>query len=206
MMSVLSRFEHVVDDPEREARVLGSAGRPTYQTRLRLLDEEGLEVAPGEAGEIVVQCANVMSGYLNNADATDATLRDGWLYTGDVGEVDEDGYLTIVDRKKDMVISGGFNVYPREIEDVLHEYPAVQGVAVVGAPHEKWGEVVVAVIVLREGEQADENAIIQYVKDRKGSLVAPKIVLFWESIPLTNLGKLDKKVIRARVRESLAPA
>ncbi len=206
MMSVLSRFEHVVDDPEREARVLGSAGRPTYQTRLRLLDEEGLEVAPGEAGEIVVQCANVMSGYLNNADATDATLRDGWLYTGDVGEVDEDGYLTIVDRKKDMVIRGGFNVYPREIEEVLHEYPAVQGVAVVGAPHEKWGEVVVAVIVLREGEQADENAIIQYVKDRKGSLVAPKIVLFWESIPLTNLGKLDKKVIRARVRESLAPA
>jgi fatty-acyl-CoA synthase len=201
MMSVLSRFEHVVDDPERETRILGSAGRPTYQTRLRLLDDDGAEAEAGAAGEIVVQCANVMSGYLNNPDATAATIRDGWLYTGDVGEIDKDGYLTIVDRKKDMVISGGFNIYPREIEDVLHEHPAVQGVAVVGAPHEKWGEVVVAVVALRDGAQADESELIRYVKERKGSLVAPKIVLLWDEIPLTNLGKLDKKVIREQVSQ-----
>jgi acyl-CoA synthetase (AMP-forming)/AMP-acid ligase II len=201
MMSVLSRFEHVVDDPERETRILGSAGRPTYQTRLRLLDDDGADAEAGAAGEIVVQCANVMSGYLNNPDATAATIRDGWLYTGDVGEIDKDGYLTIVDRKKDMVISGGFNIYPREIEDVLHEHPAVQGVAVVGAPHEKWGEVVVAVVALRDGAQADESELIRYVKERKGSLVAPKIVLLWDEIPLTNLGKLDKKVIREQVSQ-----
>ena len=198
MMSVLKREEHVVSDPEREMKILASAGRPTFHTRLRLVDDDGQDVATGEAGEIVVQCANMMSGYLKNPEATADTIRDGWIYTGDIGELDEEGFLYIVDRKKDMIVSGGFNIYPREIEDVLHEHAAVQGVAVVGMPHDKWGEEVCAIVQLHQGASVTQAELIQFVKDRKGSMMAPKRVEFWDQIPLTNLGKLDKKAIRAK--------
>jgi len=198
MMSVLKREEHVVADPDREMKVLASAGRPTFHTRLRLIDDDGQDVAAGEAGEIIVQCANVMSGYLKNPEATAETIRDGWLYTGDIGELDEDGYLYIVDRKKDMIVSGGFNIYPREIEDILHEHEAVQSVAVVGVPHEKWGEEVCAIVQLHGNASVTEAELIQFVKDRKGSLIAPKRIEFWDQIPLTNLGKLNKKAIRIK--------
>ena len=200
-LTVLPREEHLAADPEREARIHSSAGRPTLHTELRLLDESGAEVAPGEPGEIVARCSNMMSGYLNNPAATAETIRDGWLHTGDVGVRDDQGFLYIVDRKKDMVISGGFNIYPREIEDVLHEHPAVRGVAVVGVPHEKWGEEVCAVVRRHDGAVADEAELIAFVKARKGSLVAPKRVLFWDDIPLTNLGKIDKKRIRSLLLE-----
>jgi acyl-CoA synthetase (AMP-forming)/AMP-acid ligase II len=203
-LTALSREEHVIDDPERERRVYASAGRATVHTELRLLDDEGQEVARGEPGEIVVRCTNMMSGYLNNPAATAETIRDGWLFTGDIGLQDDEGLLYIVDRKKDMVISGGFNIYPREIEDVLFEHPAVKGTAVVGVPHPKWGEEVVAVVCLHDGKAADEAELIAFVKQRKGSLVAPKRVLFWNGIPLTNLGKVDKKEIRARLEAAQA--
>jgi len=198
-LTALSREEHVVSDPEREKQIFSSAGRPTVHTELRLLDDDGNEVPRGEAGEIVVRCANMMSGYLNNPEATAETIRDGWLYTGDVAFQDEEGFIYIVDRKKDMVISGGFNIYPREIEDVLHEHEAVKGVAVVGVPHDKWGEEVCAVVQLHDQAAADEAELIAFVKERKGKLVAPKRVEFWDEIPLTNLGKIDKKEIRARL-------
>jgi len=194
--SALSREEHVIADPEREKQVFSSAGRQTIHTELRLLDDDGNEVSRGEAGEIVVRCSNMMSGYLNNPEATAETIRDGWLYTGDVALQDEEGFIYIVDRKKDMIISGGFNIYPREIEDVLHEHPAVKGVAVVGVAHDKWGEEVRAVVQLHDQAQADEAELIAFVKVRKGSLVSPKRVSFWAEIPLTNLGKIDKKEIR----------
>jgi acyl-CoA synthetase (AMP-forming)/AMP-acid ligase II len=198
-LTALSREEHVVEDPDREKKIYSSAGRPTIHTKLRLLDDGGGEVARGEAGEIVVRCANMMSGYLNNPEATADTIRDGWLYTGDIGVQDEEGFIYIVDRKKDMVISGGFNIYPREIEDVLFEHPAVKGAAVVGVPHEKWGEEVVAVVRLHDGAAAEPAELISFVKEHKGSLVAPKRVFFWDEIPLTNLGKVDKKLIRTRL-------
>lgn len=196
-MSVLPRAMHLNPDPVRERQIHSSAGRPTCHTRLKLMDDEGREVAQGECGEVVVQCANVMHGYYRNPEATSETIRDGWLYTGDVGYQDEQGFLYIVDRKKDLIISGGFNVYPREIEDVLIEHPAVRQAAVVGVPDAKWGEQVRAIVVLADNQEAEEEALIQYVKDKKGSLMAPKVVEFWNSIPLTNLGKVDKKAIRA---------
>jgi fatty-acyl-CoA synthase len=197
-LTSLPRELHVMDEPGRQAEVLSSAGIPTYATQIRLLDELGNDAAEGEPGEIVALAPNVMSGYLDNPEATAETLRDGWLYTGDIARRDAEGYLTIVDRKKDMIVSGGFNVFPREVEDVLFEHPAVAQAAVIGVPHERWGEEVKALVVLRQGQSATTRELIDYVKSRKGSLVAPKSVEFIESIPVTNLGKVDKKALRAR--------
>ena len=194
---VLQREDHVIDDPSRESAVLASAGRPTYPTVIRLVDDNGVEVATGEAGELVARAPNVMSGYLDNVEATAATIRDGWLFTGDVARRDEAGLFTIVDRKKDMIVSGGFNVFPREVEDVLFEHPAVKHAAVIGVPHEKWGEEVRAVVVVREGMEVTAQDLIDFVKASKGSLMAPKSIDFVDEIPLTNLGKIDKKRIRA---------
>ncbi len=194
--SVLPREDHIIDDPERERMVFSSAGRPTFHSEVRIIGDDGVDVEKGEPGEVVVRCANMMSGYFKNPEATAATLKDGWLFTGDIAKQDEEGFIYIVDRKKDMIISGGFNIYPREIEDVLFEHPAVKDTAVIGIPHEKWGEEVKAIVVLREENAASMDDLISFVKKRKGSLVAPKTVDFWDSIPLTNLGKVDKKSIR----------
>ncbi len=201
MLSVLPRQEHLIADPERERRVLGSCGRPTMTTQLRLLDVNGEESPPGEVGEIVVRCINMMDGYFKDPETTAETIRDGWLHTGDLARQDEEGFLYIVDRAKDMIISGGFNIFPREVEDVLFEHRAVKEAAVVGVPHQKWGEAVKAIVVLHEGQQATEEELIAFVKERRGKLLAPKSVEFWDSIPLTNLGKLDKKKIRSRFWE-----
>jgi fatty-acyl-CoA synthase len=197
-LTSLPRELHFPDDPARQAGILASAGIATALTQIRLLDDAGNEVPEGEPGEIVALAPNVMSGYLDNPEATAETLRDGWLHTGDIARRDPEGFLTIVDRKKDMVVSGGFNVYPREVEDVLFEHPAVARAAVIGVPHERWGEEVKALVVLREGQSATEAELIDYVKSRKGSLVAPKTVEFITGIPVTNLGKVDKKALRAR--------
>lgn len=149
-------------------------------------------------GEVIVRGNQVMEGYLKKPEVTAETLKGGWLHTGDVAKMDEEGFLYIVDRKKDMIVSGGFNIFPREIEDVLHEHPAVKDVSDIGIPHEKWGEEVKAVVVLHEDKRATDEELIKFVKDRKGSLVCPKTVDFWETIPLTNLGKHDKKAIREK--------
>jgi fatty-acyl-CoA synthase len=201
MFSALAREEHVVNDPEREREILSSAGRPTFHAEIKLLDDEGNEVKRGESGEVVVRCANIMTGYFKNPEATAETIKDGWLHTGDIAKQDKEGFLYIVDRKKDMIVSGGFNIFPREIEDVLFEHPAVKGAAVIGIPHEKWGEEVKAVVVLHEGKSVTDQELIKFVKERKGSLMAPKTVELWDGIPLTNLGKVDKKAMRAKFWE-----
>ena len=198
MISCLSRQEHVIADPEKRMRVYKSCGRPVMTADVRIIGEDGREVPRGESGDIVCRTINMMTGYLKKPEETAEALRDGWLWTGDVGKFDEEGYLYIVDRSKDMIVSGGFNIFPREIEDVLHEHPAVKSAAVIGVPHEKWGELVKAVVVLHEGKTATEEDLIRFVKDRKGSLVTPKSVEFWDAIPLTNLGKIDKKKMRER--------
>jgi fatty-acyl-CoA synthase len=203
MISALSREEHRVEDPKREKEILSSAGRPTFHAEVKLIADDGKEVKRGETGEVVVRCANMMSGYFKNPEATAETIKDGWLHTGDIAKQDEEGFLYIVDRKKDMIVSGGFNIFPREIEDVLFEHPAVKGAAVIGVPHPKWGEEVKAIVALHEGQSATEEELIQFVKDRKGSLITPKTVEFWDAIPVTNLGKLDKKVIRERYWKGL---
>lgn len=197
-MCALPRHAHVIDDPERRHQVFSSAGRPTLHTQLRLLDDSGNPVARGESGEVVVRLTNLMSGYYQNPEATAETIRDGWLYTGDIGFQDETGLLYIVDRKKDMIISGGFNIYPREVEDVLHQHPEVSMAAVFGAPHGKWGEEVRAAVVLNTNAKVDEQRLMEFVKAKKGSMMTPKKVIFVEQIPLTNLGKVDKKALRGQ--------
>jgi acyl-CoA synthetase (AMP-forming)/AMP-acid ligase II len=197
-ISALSREEHVIDDPERERRIFSSAGRPTFHAEVRIVGDDGKDVEKGQPGEIIVRCANMMHGYFKNPAATAETIKDGWLHTGDIAKQDDEGFLYIVDRKKDMVVSGGFNIFPREIEDILFEHESVKGAAVVGVPHDKWGEEVKAIVVLHEGKTATEDELIKFVKERKGSLMAPKSVEFWDHIPVTNLGKLDKKAIRAK--------
>jgi fatty-acyl-CoA synthase len=197
-LTSLPREAHVVADRAQEDIVLASAGRATFGTQIRLVDDDGREVPVGEPGELIARAANVMSGYLEDPQATAAALRDGWLYTGDVARMTADGLITIVDRSKDVIVTGGFNVYPREVEDALFGHPAVRQVAVVGAPHEKWGEEVRALVALHPGTAATAEELIAFVRERKGPLAAPKTIEFADAVPLTNLGKIDRKAIRAR--------
>jgi fatty-acyl-CoA synthase len=166
--------------------------------RVTILDAEGQPAPDGEPGEICIQGASVMDGYWKQPELTEAIFADGWLHTGDIGVRDEDGLFYIVDRLKDMIVSGGFNVFPREIEDVLSQHPAVSSAAVIGVPDDHWGEAVKALVVLRPGVAVEEAELIALVKDRKGHVYAPKSVEFVESLPLTPVGKADKKVLRAR--------
>jgi fatty-acyl-CoA synthase len=166
--------------------------------RVGLLDDNGDEVEQGQPGELCVRGTLVMKGYWNKPEETTQALEGDWLHTGDIAREDENGFLTIVDRKKDMIVSGGFNVFPREIEDVLSTHPAVAAVAVIGTPDEKWGEAVTAVIVPRPGAKLDIDELIALVKERKGPHHAPKSVEIVDSIPMSPLGKPDKKALRAR--------
>ena len=192
-VTVLHQHEHDPEHPER----LASCGTPCAGVLVRLLDEDGHEVPEGEVGEICVRGPLVMQGYWNKPDETAQAFRHGWLYTGDRARRDADGYLYIVDRSKDMIISGGFNVYPREVEDVLATHPAVSAAAVVGVPDAKWGEAVRALVVLRAGAAVAAEELIALVRERKGAVYAPKAIDFVATLPVTGLGKLDKKAIRA---------
>lgn len=196
-------------DEHDQAR-LGSCGRPSAFLRTKLAGPDGEPVAQGEPGEICVSGPLLAGGYLGLPEQTAETFSDGWLHTGDVAREDEDGFWFIVDRTKDMIVTGGFNVFPREVEDVVAEHPAVAQVGVIGVPDEKWGEAVTAVVVLRSdadrsdaatGRIADE--IQAAVKERKGGVQSPKRVVFADSLPLTALGKPDKKALRAQFWEGL---
>jgi fatty-acyl-CoA synthase len=157
----------------------------------------------GQPGEICVQGPSVMLGYFKQPDLTASTLRGGWLRTGDMAVRDDDGYFTIVDRKKDMIVSGGFNVFPREIEDVLSAHPSVSAVAVIGVPDEKWGEAVKALVVARPGADVDAEELVALVREKKGPVYVPKSVDVVDALPLTPVGKADKKALRARYWEGL---
>jgi fatty-acyl-CoA synthase len=158
----------------------------------------GVEAPVGEVGEICIRGASVMDGYWKQPDLTAEALRGGWLHTGDMATRDEDGFLTIVDRKKDMIVSGGFNVFPREVEDVLSSMPGVAMCAVIGVPDAHWGEAVKAVVVPKPGADVTAEALIALVRQRKGPVYAPKSVAFADMIPLTAVGKADKKALRAQ--------
>jgi fatty-acyl-CoA synthase len=190
------------DHDPGDLRRLASCGRPTPWLRVELLDAQNRPVADGEPGEICVQGPLVFAGYRDNAELTAQTWAGGWHHTGDVAVRDPDGFLRIVDRTKDMIITGGFNVYPREIEDILSEHPAVAQVAVIGVPHPKWGEAIKAVVVLRPGQAAEPEELIALVAARKGSFQAPKTVRFVETIPQTPVGKPDKKALRAQYAQA----
>ena len=193
-ITVLTKRDHVRarENPD----LLRSCGRPVAIVDVRCADDALASVPDGEPGEIVVRGPNVTPGYINKPEETAAALRDGWLCTGDIGIRDEHGYFYIVDRKKDMIVSGGFNVYPKEVEQTLFAHPAVRDVCVVGVPDEKWGEAVKAVVVVDRDAATSGAELIEFVKTRKGSVLAPKSVDFVESIPLSSLGKHDKKALR----------
>ncbi|GLC97131.1 acyl-CoA synthetase [Cupriavidus sp. TA19] len=176
---------------------LASAGRPSPLMRVCLLDAEGVEVPAGERGEVCVRGPLLMSGYLNNPTETASALKGGWLHTGDIAYKDVDGLYYIVDRKKDMIISGGFNVYPKEIEDAICAHPSVASAAVIGVPDEKWGELVMAYVQLKDGCQLSEEEIAATVREAKGAVATPKRVQFIDALPLTALGKIDKKALRS---------
>ena len=180
------------DHPER----LASCGRASYSVRVELMDDEGKILGEGEVGEIVARGGIVGGGYFELPEATAEAWEHGWHHTGDVGKRDKDGFFYIVDRKKDMIVSGGFNVYSAEVEAAAMELAEVEECAVIGVPHEKWGEQVTAVVVLAPGAHVAVDEIIAHCKARLGSVKAPKKVYFRDSIPRTPVGKVDKKALR----------
>jgi long-chain acyl-CoA synthetase len=184
----------------------GSVGVPIPGTEIEIRDGEGHVLEAGEIGEICVRSPGVMQGYWHSPDATAEAVEDGWLHTGDVGRLDEDGYLYIVDRKKDLIIRGGFNVYPRDVEDVLVEHPAVQMAAVVGRPSERHGEEVVAFVSLTEGADVAPDELIEWARGRIGGYKYPREVHVIDAIPVTAVGKVDRKTLRGRVAEPVADA
>jgi len=179
----------------------GSCGRPNLLSIVEIMDDEGNILPPGERGEIVVRGPLVMQGYYKNPEATAEVSKFGWHHTGDIGVRDEDGWFYVVDRKKDMIISGGFNIYPAEVEDAILAHPAVAQCAVIGIPHEKWGEEVIAFVEMREGEEFDAGAVIAFAKDRIGPIKAPKRVERVEALPRTNAGKISRAELRKRFWE-----
>jgi len=193
--TVLRKDEH---DPVRRPDLLTSCGRPISGTEIELLNDTGEPVADGTVGELCMQASFVMEKYWNQPELTDGTLRGGWLHTGDLAVRDDQGHLHLVDRQKDLIISGAFNIYPREIEDILADGPNVSAVAVIGVPDDKWGEAVTAFIVARPGTEVDTNLLRLTVRDRKGAYQAPKQIHLVDSLPTTPLGKIDKKTLRAR--------
>jgi acyl-CoA synthetase (AMP-forming)/AMP-acid ligase II len=177
---------------------LASCGKPTRSVRIALLDEQGNQVPLGEPGEICVRGPLVSQGYFERPDATAEARRFGWHHTGDVGRLDKDGYLYIVDRRKDMIVTGGFNVFCAEVEAVVMELPGVRECAVIGVPDNKWGEAVKAVVALSSGATLEPGAILAHAKARLGGVKAPKSVDFVDAIPRTPAGKVDKKQLRAK--------
>ncbi len=193
-ITYLSRADHDLEHPER----LRSCGRVIFGNQVRLLDKDLHEVAPGEVGELCVRGPLVMEGYLNRPEENEKVFAGGWLHTGDMARMDSEGYLYLVDRAKDMIISGGFNVYPSEVENCLAQHPAIALSAVIGIPDLKWGEAVVAVVMIQPGAVVEKEEIMAYVVQEKGVVNAPKQVFFVQDLPLTALGKIDKKALRGQ--------
>jgi len=183
-------------DSESAIEKVGSCGRPFFHTEVRVVDDDGRDLAAGEKGEVLLRAPNMMKGYLNRPEETAAALKDGWLHTGDIAKMDADGFLYILDRKKDMIISGGENIYPAEIEDALLNHPKVADVGVIGFPHEKWGEAVKAIVVVQEGQTLTEAELIEWCQGKIGRFKIPKSVVITEAIPRTPTGKILKTELR----------
>ncbi len=197
ILTVLGVEDHIaaLEKPEHENRLL-SCGRPTVTTSLAIVDETGAELPPGEIGEIIASTSQMMTGYWQEPELTAETIKDGWIYTRDMGYIDREGVLFLVDRKSDMIISGGFNIYPREVEEVLYRHPAVLEAAVVGVPHEKWVEAVKAFVVLKAGHSATEEELIEFSKRYLASYKKPHSVEFRDSLPKSAVGKVVRRLLR----------
>jgi long-chain acyl-CoA synthetase len=184
-----------------EERKFLSVGQPVWGVEMRIFDEQDNELPPGRenVGEIVIRGHNVMKGYFKKPEATAETMRSGWFHSGDMGYVDEDGYFFIVDRKKELIIRGGFNVYPREIEEVLYGHPGVAAAAVIGVPDDRLGEEVKAVVQLKAGESATVEELIGYCKERVAAYKYPRSIEFLDQLPIGPTGKILKKELKAQL-------
>jgi fatty-acyl-CoA synthase len=191
-LTMMRKSEH---DFLKQERLL-SCGRPPAGMQTEILNEDNLPVPVGEIAEVCARGPSVMSGYWKQPETTQQTLNNGWLRTGDLGRKDEEGFIYLVDRTKDVIISGGFNIYPKEVENVLQSHPAVSNSAVIGAPDEKWGERVVAFVVWKSGKTGTRDDLVELVRDEKGPIQAPKEIHFVNELPLTSLGKIDKQALR----------
>jgi acyl-CoA synthetase (AMP-forming)/AMP-acid ligase II len=199
MISMLPPSEHFRADGSVARERLSSAGRPAPLVTVAIMAEDGTLLPPGERGEIVVRSSLVMAGYYKNPAATAEASRHGWHHTGDIGYLDDDNYLFIVDRAKDMIIAGGFNVYSAEVEQALMAHPAVRDCGVVGLPDEKWGERVVAVVQPQADAELSEAELVAFAKERIGSVKAPKQVYVWPDLPRSTVRKVLKTTIRKRL-------
>jgi acyl-CoA synthetase (AMP-forming)/AMP-acid ligase II len=197
-ISYLPKEEHLLEGTDEQMKRLTSAGIPRTDVEVKIFDDHDSELPPGKMGEIVVKGEVVMKGYWRNLQATSETLRGGWLHTGDLGVMDEKGYVYILDRAKDMIISGGENIYSREIEDVILLHPAVHEVAVIGVPDETWGEAIKAIVALKEGQKATKEDIINFCKEHLASFKKPKSVEFIDAIPKNPYGKVLKRELREK--------
>jgi acyl-CoA synthetase (AMP-forming)/AMP-acid ligase II len=199
IITILHPEDHILEGSERQLKKLASAGRPVLNYEIKIIDEQGKDVLVGEVGEIIGRSEAMMKRYWRLPKESREKLKDGWLHTGDLGKLDEDGYVYIVDRKNDMIISGGVNIYPREVEEVLYQYPSVLEASVIGVPHEYWGEAVKAVIVLKEGATVSEEEIIEFCGEHLAGYKKPKSVEFWKELPKSPQGKILKKSIREHI-------
>ncbi|WP_458187959.1 AMP-binding protein [Haladaptatus sp. NG-WS-4] len=199
LITTMGRHEHVVAAEDGHTERLQSAGQPCLLTDVRIVDPDTDETLPrGEPGEVTVSAPYAFEGYHKREDETARTLRDGWVHTGDIGRIDEHGYLYLLDRKQDVIISGGMNVYSQEVEDVLGEHPLVQDVIVFGVPDDEWGEAVYAVVVPIDTGAVTERELVEHVGDHLAAYKKPKIVEFATDLPTTAVGKLDKNAARRR--------
>jgi long-chain acyl-CoA synthetase len=196
LATVLRPEDHVLEGSELQLAKLASAGKPVLNYEVRIVDKQGKDVRVGEVGELIVRSESMTIGYWRLPEETAKIIKDGWLFTGDFGRFDADGYIYIVDRKNDMIISGGKNIYPREIEEVLYEHDAVLETAVIGVPDDHWGESVRALVVLKPGKKATEEDLIAFCKEHLASYKKPRWVEFRDELPKNPTGKILKRLIR----------
>jgi long-chain acyl-CoA synthetase len=195
-ISMLAVEDHFLEGDK--SKYLSSAGKPSLCSRVKIVDEHDNNLAPDEIGEICVRGEHIMMGYWKNPELTAKVLKGGWYHTGDMGFMDKDGYIYMTDRKADMIISGGENIYPKEVEDVIYTHPAVRECTVVSSPSEGWGEIVRAVVVLKPGMSATEQEVIDHCKTTLAGYKCPKAVSFWDDLPKTIVGKIMKKEIKQK--------
>jgi acyl-CoA synthetase (AMP-forming)/AMP-acid ligase II len=196
LLTLLSKEDHILDGSEQTLRKIRSVGREVTSVRVAIMDENNTILPSNTEGEIVVQSEQNMRGYLQDSEATAKALRGGWLHTRDMGYIDEEGYIYLLDRKEDMIISGGFNVYPREVEDALLSHPAVLEAAVFGMPDDIWGEAVKAVVSLKPGMVANEEELITHCKENLASFKKPKSIDFRSELPKSSYGKILRRKLR----------
>jgi long-chain acyl-CoA synthetase len=196
LLTILSTKDHVINGTEQDEKRLTSCGKNIVGVEVRVVDGKGNDVLPGQVGEVIARGPNIMKGYWKLREETNAVLRDGWYYSGDMATVDEEQFIYIVDRKKDMIITGGENVYSVEVENVIYTHPDVIEAAVIGIPDEKWGEVVMAVVVKKPESTLTEKDVIVFIKPELANYKVPKVVTFVEQIPKSGAGKMLKRVLR----------